>query len=176
MYQSIYQSPLGPLALVDQEGGLCSVYFLDGQNPPVYLEKESPALQAGRLWLEAYFHGDSPALDDLPLAPQGTPFQKDVWDLLREVPYGQVTSYGVLARVLAKKYGQEKMSARAVGAALTKNPLAIILPCHRVLDGQGFLRGYAWGLERKKTLLEGEGLKIVQDRVIQAPLASFGGL
>lgn len=176
MYQFIYQSPLGPMVLLGQDGALSSIYFLDGQNPPSYPEKESPDLQAGALWLRAYFQGDPLALDGLPLAPQGTPFQRDVWALLREIPYGQVTSYGALARVLAKKYGREKMSARAVGAALAKNPLAIVLPCHRVLDGKNFLRGYAWGLERKKALLEGEGLKIVQDRVIQAPLASFGDL
>lgn len=176
MYQFIYQSPLGPMVLLGQDGALSSIYFLDGQNPPSYPEKESPDLQAGTLWLRAYFQGDPLALDGLPLAPQGTPFQRDVWALLREIPYGQVTSYGVLARVLAKKYGREKMSARAVGAALAKNPLAIILPCHRVLDGKNFLRGYAWGLERKKALLEGEGLKIIQNKVIQPSFALFKGL
>lgn len=106
--------------------------------------------QTGK-WLDAYFAGA--VLDPPPLKWAGTPFQELVWRLLLEIPYGESTTYGALARKAAALSGKARMSAQAVGQAVGKNPLCLIIPCHRVLGSKGELTGYAWGLERKQALL-----------------------
>ena len=101
-------------------------------------------------WLDAYFAG-KPMPVDLPLSPAGTDFQRRVWDILLTIPYGETTTYGAIAKQLGAP-----MSAQAVGQAVGKNPLAIIIPCHRVVGANGQLTGYAWGIERKQWLLRHE--------------------
>ncbi len=120
--------------------GLRSLAFLDEGH-----EAESGGELAQAL--AAYFRAEGP-LPDLPLELDGTPFQVSVWKALTEIPYGQTVTYGGLARRLGIKNG-----ARAVGLAVGQNPIAIVVPCHRVLGSEGELRGYAYGLERKKSLL-----------------------
>ena len=105
-----------------------------------------------RAWLERYFAGKAPELD-VPLRPDGTAFQRAVWELLREIPYGETISYGELAAALAERSGRP-CPARAVGGAVGRNPVSILVPCHRVVGADGSLTGYAGGTERKRKLLE----------------------
>ncbi len=156
MYNYIrVESPVGLLTLTEEEGALTAL-VLDGQK---YMDQhlkgagkecETEPLRLARLWLGAYFAGKAPEPSALPLAPKGTAFQKRVWQALRDIPYGQTTSYGKLAEALGS-------SPRAVGSAVGHNPLSILIPCHRVLAADGSLTGYAGGLENKKKLLELEG-------------------
>jgi len=153
-------TPLGPvLATAHQPHGtrpsLRSLRFIDLDSVTDDLPDGSrdDFLDDVEDHLHAYFHHRDPtALDRLPIAPRGTPFQHRVWDELRRIPFGRTTSYGELARLLGTPG-----AARAVGLANARNPIAIVVPCHRVLDSRGRLHGYAYGLERKRRLLEFEG-------------------
>ena len=113
-----------------------------------------PILSAARRWLDDYFSGHHPDIEKIPLAPSGTPFQQRVWNMLRAIPYGNTTTYGALAQRLAPP----RMAAQAVGGAVGRNPLSIIIPCHRVLGSGGALTGYAAGLDIKRRLLQHEGI------------------
>jgi len=147
----IIPSPLGEILLTAEGDALTGVWFTDGKYTPAIKEagsRETPALALGKRWLEIYFSGQEP--DFLPpLRLTGTPFQEAVWALLLKIPYGQTVTYGELAARLGKK-----MSAQAVGGAVGKNPISIIVPCHRVIGADGSLTGYAGGLDRKRFLLE----------------------
>ena len=114
-------------------------------------EPSSPVLAEAKAWLDRYFQGCDPGPVP-PCAPKGTPFQKAVWNALSTIPYGETTSYGDLA----KRMGLSPRCARAVGGALNRNPLILFIPCHRVLGKDGSLTGFAYGLARKKALLETE--------------------
>lgn len=105
-------------------------------------------------WLERYFAGGKPSPEELSLRPEGTVFRQMVWRELLHIPYGQVTTYGSLAKAVTRKMGRETMSAQAVGQAVGHNPISIIIPCHRVVGANGSLTGYAGGLDRKIRLLE----------------------
>ena len=109
-----------------------------------------------RAWLDRYFDGDPLPVATLPLKPGGTPFQQRVWKLLADIPYGELRTYAELAAQIACDCGG-KASARAVGTANGRNPISIILPCHRVIGSDGSLTGYAGGIARKAWLLEHEG-------------------
>ncbi len=123
--------------------------------PPRSRAPSAVLLQAMR-WLDRYFAGAQPTPDELPLAPAGTPFQKQVWQLLRAIPYGQTTTYQALAVQMAAQLGVARMSAQAIGGAVGRNPIAIILPCHRVIASGGTLGGYAGGAAKKQWLLQHE--------------------
>ena len=114
-----------------------------------------PVFEETCRWLECYFDGFMPDFTP-PLAPQGTPFRRDVWEILREIPYGGTMSYGQVAARLAADRGLSRMSAQAVGGAVGHNPIALIIPCHRVVGADGSLTGYAAGLDRKDWLLKWE--------------------
>ena len=157
MYDYIhYRSPLGMLT-VTAEGGTLTALVSDGQKyagrhlAGEGKERETPVLHAARLWLDAYFAGEAPGVSGLPLSPKGTGFQKKVWQELLKIPYGATDTYGALA-------GRLGSSARAVGSAVGRNPISIIIPCHRVLASDGSLTGYAGGLENKEKLLRLEGV------------------
>lgn len=111
-------------------------------------------------WLERYFAGKRPSAMELPLAPPGSAFQKEVWKRLCEIPYGSVTTYGALAKEMAAFLGRSSMSAQAVGGAVGHNPISIIIPCHRVVGSDGSLTGYAGGIEKKRRLLLLEGVDV----------------
>jgi methylated-DNA-[protein]-cysteine S-methyltransferase len=124
-------------------------------------KKDDPALKALRSWLKDYFAGKKPPVD-LPLAPAGTGFQQAVWKELRRIPYGKTVSYGGIAEKLAAKSSGPggRGAPRAVGQAVGRNPISLLIPCHRVIggpDGRNRLTGYAGGLEKKRALLELEG-------------------
>ena len=145
-----YPSPVGTLYLTADEGGLTGIWMHPEKTG------DYPVLAQAKQWLDAYFSGN-PTGADFPLNPQGTAFQRQVWDILLTIPYGQTTTYGAIAREMAARTGKEQMSAQAVGQAVGKNPISILIPCHRVVGANGSLTGYAGGLERKEWLLRHEG-------------------
>jgi methylated-DNA-[protein]-cysteine S-methyltransferase len=146
-------SPVGELTLTATETALTGVYFPTSRHgpPPIMSRVESEVLARARQQLEEYFAGQRTTFD-LPLAAEGSDFEHRVWDALRAIPYGATTSYGELARRLG-----DARNARAVGAANGKNPIPIIVPCHRVIGAKGDLTGFGGGVDRKRWLLEHEG-------------------
>lgn len=157
-YCEKYASPLGELTLMGDEGGLSGLW-LRGQEPSkkAPANSELPAFKAAKAWLDSYYAGEEPHMGQLSLKPVGSDFQREVWKLLLEIPYGQVISYGELAKKLAALENREKMSARAIGGAVGRNPISIIIPCHRVIGKNGSLTGYTGGMANKIKLLELEG-------------------
>jgi methylated-DNA-[protein]-cysteine S-methyltransferase len=148
------QSPIGPLSITVSDGALRSVQ-LDGSLPASPGAGADQALaSAVASQLEAYFEGELRSFD-APLGPLGTPFQRAVWAELTTIPYGAVASYGEIARRVGKP-----AASRAVGAANRSNPIAIVVPCHRVIGASGALTGYAGGMWRKEWLLKHEGYSL----------------
>ena len=113
-----------------------------------------PVFRDATVWLDRYFAGEPLDPTELPLSPEGSPFRQLIWQLLLQIPYGQTVSYGTLAKKAADILGKPKMSAQAVGQAVGANPIAVIIPCHRVVGADGALTGYAGGIHYKKALLE----------------------
>ena len=149
----IAPSPVGPLTLVSDGAALTGLWT--EKNAPVPGEiAELPVFELTEKWLDVYFSGREPDFTP-PLRMEGTPFRLRVWELLREIPYGSLTSYGAIAEKL--RAAGIKASPRAVGGAVGANPVSIIVPCHRVIGSDGSLTGYAVGLETKKALLRLEG-------------------
>jgi methylated-DNA-[protein]-cysteine S-methyltransferase len=146
-----FTSPIGALLLSASETALTGVYFPKARRVQIGRAGDNAILAAAKRQLAEYFAGKRTTFD-LPLAADGTPFEHRVWALLRAIPYGTTTSYGELARQLG-----DPKEARAVGAANGKNPIPIIVPCHRVVGSNGDLTGFGGGLERKRWLLEHEG-------------------
>jgi methylated-DNA-[protein]-cysteine S-methyltransferase len=156
-----FESPIGPLTAGERTGRVCLLHFgADSPDIDPVLERWYPgeprvrrALPQVAEALRRYFGGDLAALDAVPAELNGTPFQKAVWQALRRIPPGTTISYGELAR----RIGQPT-SVRAVGAANGANPVAVIVPCHRVIGSNGTLTGYGGGLDRKRWLLAHEGV------------------
>jgi methylated-DNA-[protein]-cysteine S-methyltransferase len=155
VYYSIYMSPVGELLLTSERGMLSGLNMaLQGGKPapgpdPDWL-RDDKALRLARQQLDAYFEGDLQTFD-LPLYMAGTPFQKQVWQGLLTIPYGTTMSYAELARRIGRPG-----ASRAVGAANGRNPIGIIVPCHRVIGANGTLTGYGGGLDRKEWLISHE--------------------
>lgn len=145
-----YESPRGTLWLTGYDGILTGLSFEEPRG-----EYKPGTFHAVRHWLDNYFRG-IPREIDFQTDPAGTPFQQLVWKLLLEIPYGKTVTYGDLARAAEKAMGKEQMSAQAVGQAVGRNPIAIIIPCHRCVGAKGKLTGYAYGLDRKAWLLKHE--------------------
>ena len=144
MYELVVQSPAGPLTLTATELAITGLHFGElGSGGG-----SSPLLEQAAAQLEEYFAGSRRTFD-LPLAPAGTPFQRRVWDALREIPYGKTVCY----RDIAARVGCPK-GFRAVGLANNRNPISIFIPCHRVVGADGSLTGYGGGLSVKKMLLD----------------------
>ncbi|MTV27033.1 methylated-DNA--[protein]-cysteine S-methyltransferase [Nitriliruptoraceae bacterium ZYF776] len=144
-------SPVGPLLLRGDGDALVALHLdaeRDRDEVAATAVRDDVALRDAVEQLTAYFDGRRRDFDDLPLAPVGTAFQHEVWAALRRIPYGETTSYGQLAAELGRPG-----AARAVGLANGRNPIAIVVPCHRVIGADGTLTGYAGGLERKRSLL-----------------------
>ena len=159
LYTSHYASPLGGMTLVSDGTALVGLYF-DGQKyfaeglDAKRTQKNLPIFEEARRWLDVYFSGRKP--DFMPvLAPHGTAFQQSVWEILRTIPYGQTVTYGAIARRIEQNTGC-RMSAQAVGGAVGRNPISILIPCHRVVGTNGSLTGYAGGLDKKERLLRWE--------------------
>lgn len=157
--QSISRYPFAPgeILLSADEIGLTGLWFSCQTDFPRSDFREPPVILAAREWLDIYFSGKAPDFTP-PLHPMGTPFQMEVWSILRTIPYGTTTTYGEIAKQIAARRGIPKMSAQAVGGAVGRNKIGIIIPCHRVIGADGSLTGYAGGLDRKIQLLEAEGI------------------
>lgn len=156
--QARLSTPLGAMTAARNSAGLAGLWFDDQRHHPGALaapHKDSdPLFSAVQQWLDDYFNGQVRPLDaEIVCAPQGTPFQLAVWQLLRQIGPGQTQSYGVLAHHLG-----HAQAVRAVGAAVGRNPISILIPCHRVVGASGHLTGYAGGLHRKRALLTLEGV------------------
>jgi len=157
-----FACPVGELVLTASDVGLTGIYFPTSRHGPPRVEREDWVEDDGRgaagailaracQQLQEYFAGTRTAFD-VPLAVSGTTFEQRVWELLRAIPYGTTTSYGALAHRLG-----DPRATRAVGAANGKNPIPIIVPCHRVVGARGELTGFGGGIDRKRWLLEHEG-------------------
>lgn len=144
----VIDSPIGSLLLTSEEGALTGLNMEPHPRLPTSAVDDPAALADAAAQLAEYFAGSRTSFDLL-LAPSGTPFQLRVWEALREIPYGETASYAELAAAVGKPD-----AFRAVGAANGRNPIAVIVPCHRVIGADGSLTGFGGGLERKRTLLE----------------------
>lgn len=149
----VVPSPYGPLTLVADDGVLCGLYMAGQRHRPAeetFGPRDDSLLAAAEDQLEAYFHGELKEFA-LELRLAGTPFQRSVWSMLRSIPYGETRTYGELAEALGNP-----AASRAVGLANGRNPVGIIVPCHRVVGADGSLTGYGGGLDRKRRLLDFE--------------------
>jgi len=161
-------SPVGLLTLASDGEALIGLW-MEGQRyfgkslPTAYSERKLPIMELAQRWLELYFRGREPDYFP-PVQLGGTPFQHAVWEALRTIPYGETMTYGELARQLSAQVEYSRVSARAVGGAVARNPISILIPCHRVVGANGTLTGYAGGLDRKQKLLALERNGLSQQR------------
>lgn len=162
-FSTEYASSIGRLTIASDGEHIVGLwlngqkYFL-GTLPEMPSPKDDLAVfDKARDWLDRYFAGQMPDPGELPLKPMGSAFRQAVWACLCEIPYGEVTTYGTIAKKIAEIRGCETMSAQAVGGAVGHNPISIIIPCHRVVGANGSLTGYAGGINKKIALLALEG-------------------
>ena len=167
MHYCKYPSPLGILTIVSANNSIVGLWiegqhhFCENFNLNLVTSVSDSILKAARKWLDDYFEGKNPNINVLSLAPGGSVFQQTVWRHLLEIPYGSTTTYGQLATRIATERGVAQMSAQAVGGAISRNPISIIIPCHRVIGINGSLTGYAGGIEKKRWLLQHEGVLVI---------------
>lgn len=153
--KSFYDSPIGVIDIKARDGFITGLEFSPAENKETDSEnsispENTAVIEETKKWLDIYFSGKEP--DFLPkLKINGTPFQRAVWAKTAEIPFGKTVSYGEIAKSIDPN---KKISPRAVGAALGKNKISIIIPCHRVVGKNGEIKGYAWGTDRKAYLLE----------------------
>ena len=158
MYYCTYESKIGLLYLISDGESLCGCYLENQKYFPndiddYQLNDELNVFIESKVWLEKYFNGENPSIDEIPLNFNETEFRNTVWKVLKEIPFGEVITYRDIAEIIAKNRGKKTMSAQAVGGAVGHNPLLIFIPCHRVIGADGSLTGYAAGLENKRFLL-----------------------
>lgn len=170
VFTAKYKSPVGKLLLSANEKALTGLW-IEGQKHYGALlshiseeNSNSPIIKSATLWLNRYFNGEKPAPGELPLEPKGSDFQRMVWDILLHIPYGEVITYGDIAKEIALKKGIDRMSAQAVGGAVGRNPISIIIPCHRVIGANGELTGYDGGIAIKQQLLSFEGAPFIPNQ------------
>lgn len=162
-YLTNYLSPIGKLLLASDGQSLIGLwiegqrYYADTLTGNIEENADDlPVFEETKTWLDNYFRGKNPGTHYLKLSPYGSEFRKRVWSILRTIPYGQVMTYGAIAKIIAAEDGKKIVSAQAVGGAIGRNPISIIIPCHRVVGSGGKLTGYAAGLETKDRLLKME--------------------
>lgn len=153
-----YFSPIGTLHLLSSDGALTHLMIRETPPEADYVDEADNALSLAAVWLDSYFSGMPLDIGTVPVRPSGTDFQCEVWRLLQEIPFGQAVTYGALAEKLAQKRGIPKMSAQAVGQAAGANPIAILIPCHRVIGAGDRPGGFSSGIDKKLLLLRHEGL------------------
>ncbi|WNX85584.1 methylated-DNA--[protein]-cysteine S-methyltransferase [Agathobaculum sp. NTUH-O15-33] len=163
-FSTRYPSPIGMLTLACDGAHLTGLWmegqkYFGGAIPEPMTERDDlPVFRAAKNWLDRYFAGQKPEISELPLHPIGGEFRQEVWMILCEIPYGEVVTYGDIAKKMAAKKGKKTMSGQAVGGAVGHNPISIIIPCHRVVGANGSLTGYAGGVDKKVKLLALEGV------------------
>ncbi len=170
MQKRFYDSPIGEIVLAADAAGLTGLWCVGLNYFPANLvntpcDAADPILAEAARWLDMYFSGREPDFMP-PLHAVGTVFQHSVWQILRTIPYGTTTTYAEIARALAAQLGGGRGSARAVGGAVGRNPISILVPCHRVVGADGSLTGYAGSLEKKRALLE---LELAGARALRRP-------
>ncbi len=148
-YEMQLETPLGLFIMQEEQGAITRAYFID-EKASVYHQDQTELLCTAAKQVQEYFSKQRQEFN-LPLRPFGTPYQKQVWDLVSKIPYGNVQSYGQIARQL-----QQPKGARAVGKANHDNPILLFIPCHRIISSSGQLQGYSGGLQRKQYLLDWE--------------------
>ena len=164
IYVTSYDSPVGKILLASKDNQLIGLwiegqkYYLGNVKEDIQEKDDEIIFTKTKKWLDKYFRGEKPQIIELDLAPSGSEFAKNVWKILCEIPYGEVTTYGKIAKKIANKMHKDKMSAQAVGGAVGHNPISIIIPCHRVVGTKGNLTGYAGGIDKKIKLLEHENV------------------
>lgn len=157
-YSTNYASPLGEMLVVSDGEAICGVWFLDQKHfassiSEDLIENDDLAIfKRVKMWFDSYFNGENPEID-FELKPEGSEFRLKVWKILSEIPYGKTLAYGEIAQRISPT-----MSAQAVGGAVGHNPIAILIPCHRVIGANGNLTGYAAGLNKKIELLKLENI------------------
>ncbi len=163
-YFTIYESVIGELTIGSDGDNLVGLW-MEGQKyhgDTIYKDmienNDIPVFETTKKWLDSYFAGKKPDISILPLTLIGTEFRQKVWKILWKIPYGEVISYGDIAKKIAIQMDKETMSSQAVGGAVGHNPISIIIPCHRVIGSNGNLTGYAGGIDKKIKLLELEGV------------------
>lgn len=167
-YSTYYDSSVGRIMLGANDKGLVGLwiegqkYFGDTVDGDFIETPSLPVFTAARKWLDAYFAGQAPSISDLALAPIGGEFRQGVWQILCEIPSGQFLTYGQIAKKMAARLNKKTMSSQAVGGAVGRNPISIIIPCHRVVGSGGSLTGYSGGISTKIKLLELEGVDVSQ--------------
>ena len=159
-YKTDYKSPIGKMTIYCDEKENIVGLWIEGQkyldnivNGEIIKNNNLKIFDKTKKWLDAYFRGQKTDIKELSLKPIGNKFKQHVWQIVREIPYGKVTTYGDIAKQIAQKMKIEKMSAQAVGGAVGHNPIPIIIPCHRVVGKNGKLTGYAAGIDIKEKLL-----------------------
>ncbi len=163
-YSTTCPSPIGPITLACDGVNLIGLwmegqkYFGDTVLGEMVEKSNISVFNATKRWLDKYFSGKRPTISDLPLIPNGGEFRKDVWKILCDIPYGEVVTYGEIAKKMASRMNKTRMSSQAVGGAVGHNPISIIIPCHRVVGVNGSLTGYSGGIDKKIQLLQLEGV------------------
>lgn len=166
IYASYYKSPIGTLLIASQKGCLVGVwienqkYYLANRKEKIVIADDNFIIVKTKKWLDRYFRGEKPNIKELDIILCGSDFRKLVWKILMNIPYGTVTTYKDIARLVAQEKKVPSMSAQAVGTAIGHNPISIIIPCHRVVGKDGSLTGYAGGIEKKRYLLKHENANI----------------
>ena len=161
-YSVRYESPIGRYVIICDNECITGVWSEEQfdvagiETETLNSAAENLLLKSAADWLDRYFKGEKPEIGELELKTEGTPFQKTVWNMLMEIPYGETVSYGDIAGRIAELRGIKKMSAQAVGGAVGRNPISVIIPCHRVIGSDGKMVGYGGGLDKKIWLLEHE--------------------
>lgn len=159
-YKNIYKSPIGNLVMISDGESLTKLYIDNANyNKIPFEEKELEIFNETKKWLDIYFSGHNPNFIPQYNILNCTPFCQQVLEILKSVPYGQTITYKQIADIIAKRKGLKKMSAQTIGGALKRNPIWIIIPCHRVIGTNGKLTGYAGGLDTKIKLLNLEKIK-----------------
>lgn len=160
IYNTYYDSPIGKLMLASDGDSIIGLwmegqkYFGGSVKGEMKEDDKLPIFIKAKDWLKRYFNGENPDIKELSLSPIGGDFRQEVWQILCSIPYGELMTYGDIAKAIAKKKGKETMSAQAVGGAVGHNPISIIIPCHRVVGTNGSLTGFAGGIDKKIKLLE----------------------
>ncbi|MDE7105738.1 MAG: methylated-DNA--[protein]-cysteine S-methyltransferase [Anaeroplasmataceae bacterium] len=161
LYYKKVDSLVGTITIVCNEEYLIALW-IEGQTGELWFasqqmkNEETKVILQTENWLKRYFNKEQPSINELPMQLEGSSFQLEVWKLLCEIPYGKTTTYKALALEVAKRMHKEKMSAQAVGGAVGRNPISIIIPCHRVIGTNGKMVGYNGGIFIKEKLLEFE--------------------
>ena len=159
-YLTFYPSALSEITLASDGISLTGLWFKNQKYygstivPPITIKNDLPIFLKTKKWLNEYFSGGNPAISALSLSPSGSSFRQAVWNILTQIPYGQVSTYGTISKILASKMNKNTMSNRAIGSAISHNPISIIIPCHRVIGSNGSLTGYAAGIDIKLNLLQ----------------------